>query len=345
MTAVLAIRLRALGDVVLTIPALRALHLGHGAPVDVVTDPRYVELVEDLPYVRRVFALGRGSFDTLRLIATLRRERYAVAVDFFGNPRSAWLTAGARASTTAGYNLRGRGFAYRIRVAREQSPGPGRREYAAHVHRRLALAAGGRDDGLDARLTPTTAALAAADRMLASAGVRDPAHAIALVAAGTWATKTWPIAHAALLARRLVSAGREVVLIEGPGEERLAAWLTTNAPGVVRLPRCGIRELTAVIARLSALVGTDSGPRHLAAALGRPTYTWFGPTHPDTWTAPDPRHGFWQTSLPCRACDRTRCVHWSCLPALDPAIAAAHVLAHLEAFGGNPADFGPAARA
>jgi ADP-heptose:LPS heptosyltransferase len=90
-----------------------------------------------------------------------------------------------------------------------------------------------------------------------------------------------------------------------------------------------VAVLAGVIAPLRALVGTDSGPRHLAVAFGLPTYTWFGPAHPDAWTPPDARHGYWRTPLPCRACERTKCPHWNCLPALSPDEAAERVLTHL----------------
>lgn len=66
------------------------------------------------------------------------------------------------------------------------------------------------------------------------------------------------------------------------------------------------------------------------AALGVPSFAWFGPTHPDTWNPPGEAHGFWRTELPCRACDLTACPHWNCLPALAPDAGAALVLAHLE---------------
>ena len=59
-----------------------------------------------------------------------------------------------------------------------------------------------------------------------------------------------------------------------------------HAGAVRELPPCGVGELMAVIERLAAVVGTDSGPKHLAAALGVPTFTWYGPTHPDTWSPP-----------------------------------------------------------
>ena len=62
-------------------------------------------------------------------------------------------------------------------------------------------------------------------------------------------------------------------------------------------------------------------------------FAWFGPTHPDTWNPPGPRHGYWWSDLPCRGCDRTECPHWSCLPALEPGTAARRVLEHLEHHG------------
>jgi ADP-heptose:LPS heptosyltransferase len=133
-----------------------------------------------------------------------------------------------------------------------------------------------------------------------------------------------------------------VLVIAGPGEDDVIARLRTLVPDVRVLGACDVAALAAVIARLGAVVGTDSGPRHLAAALDRPSFAWFGPTHPDTWQPPGERHGFWRTDLPCRACDRVACPHWSCLPALGPEEASRRVLAHLERQIGREAEHGTA---
>ena len=332
---ILAVRLRALGDVVLVTPALRALaRAGGGREVEVVTESRYAPLLEGLEGVARVWPLERSTAGTLRLIRELRRRRYDVAVDFFGNPRSAQLVAASGAGLTAGFDLRGRRHAYRVRVPRDAPGAGGRREHASSAHLRLAAAVGGVADDLAPRVTVSESARNRAAVLLAECGVRDPASTIGLVAAGTWPTKTWPLSHAASLARRLVGAGHSLLLISGPGEEAVSTSLASLAPGLMRLPPCGVDELAATLARLRAVIGTDSGPRHLAAALGVPTYAWFGPTSPETWQPPGPLHGYWQTSLPCRACDRTACPHWSCMPELTPADAASRVLAHLEGLRG-----------
>ncbi|HTK30510.1 MAG TPA: glycosyltransferase family 9 protein [Candidatus Saccharimonadaceae bacterium] len=346
----LALRPRALGDVVLITPALRALLAGHpGATLEVVTEPRYAPLLEPLPGVAKIWPLERSVRGTLALIAALRRRRFDLVVDFFGNPRTALIAAWCGAATSVGYALRGRGRAYRRAVPRTalvlDAAGRPRREHAAATHVRLALAAGGRADGLDPRLAPHSADGARADELLARAGVRAPEETVGLVAAGTWPAKTWPAVNAGRLARLVAEAGRDVLLLAGPGEDDVTDTVRRHAPGVRVLPPCGVAELAAVIARLGAVVGTDSGPIHLAAAFGRPTFAWFGPTDPDTWAPRGDAHAVWRTTLPCRGCDRTRCPHWNCMPELTAEAAATRVLAHLERHGRAAADLRPAAGA
>ena len=347
---ILAIRPRALGDVVLVTPALRALKRGHPeATLEVLTEARYGPLVEGLPGVDRVWTLERTTAATARLIGALRARSFDLAVDFFGNPRTALIAALSGARRTAGYELRGRDRAYQVRVARTlatvDAAGVRHREYAAATHVRLALAVGGVADGLDARIAVSPAGEAAAPGLLARAGVREPARTVGLIAAGTWATKTWPAVNAGRLSRALSAGGWEVLVLAGPGEDEVVEAVGRHAGAVAVLPPCGVPELASVIRRLGAVVGTDAGPIHLAGACGVPTFAWFGPTHPETWTPPGERHAHWWTSLPCRGCDRTVCPHWNCMPELTAPDAAARVLSHLERHGRSAADLHPAAGA
>lgn len=344
--AILAIRSRALGDLVLLTPALRALRAGHpGAALEVVTEARYAPLLEGIEGIDRVWRLERSAAGTLRMAAALRRGRYAWAVDFFGNSRSTLLAVASGARRIAGFDVRGRARFYHVVVPRTVALPPGRREYTADAHVRLAAAAGGRPDGGGPRLGLTPESRTEGARVLAEAGVADPGRTLGLVAFGSWPTKSWPIAHATRLAQLLSRAGHPLLLLAGPGEERVAEALSRFVPDLRVLPACGPAALAGAIAELRAVVGTESGPRHLAVALDVPTFTWFGPTHPDSWTPPEARHGFWQTSLPCRACDRTRCPHWNCLPSLSPEDAVPLVMAHLDAHGRTTSRLDPAARA
>lgn len=331
---VVAVRLRAMGDVVLATPAFASLAAGFpGAPLHVVTESRFAPLLEGLPHIAKVWGVERTDASTWGTIAALRRLRPALAVDFFGNSRSALIARFSGAARVWGFDLRGRRALYHATVPREESRAGGARERATDVHLRLARAAGGADVPPEPRIAPAATAMEEGARLLAAAGVVAPARTVGLVAAGSWPTKMWPLSHSAVLARALMAAGREVLVIRGPGEDAVTARLAALAPGVRVLPPCGTGPLAVAIARLGAVVGTDSGPRHLAAALGVPSYAWFGPTSPETWNPPGREHGFWQSPLPCRSCDRTRCAHWNCLPGLSAAAGARLVLAHLDACG------------
>jgi ADP-heptose:LPS heptosyltransferase len=329
-SGILAVRLRTLGDVVLTTPALRALKRGYPDDrLEVVTEKRYVPLLEGLPELDRVWPLERTAAGTLGLVRALRRRRWRWAVDFFGNARSALIARASGAVRCAGYELRGRRHAYHLRVPRNASAVPGRPEYAAAAHRRLAVAVGGIDDGLDARVTVSETTRADAARMLADCGLGGAERVVGLVGAGTWPAKSWPASHAALLARALLAAGWAVLLLAGPGEEAATARLARLVPRARVLPPGDLGTLAGVIERLSGVVGTDSGPRHLAAALGVPSFAWFGSSHPGIWNPPGAQHGFWWSDLPCRGCGRTSCPHWNCLPSLDAPLAARLVVDHL----------------
>ena len=339
---VVAVRLRALGDVTLATAAFRSLAEGYpDAPLHVVTESRFAPLLEGQPGIARVWALERPTRSTLETMRGLRGLNPALAVDLFGNARSALLARGSGARSVWGFDMRGRGRLYHHTVPRVAHPGLEQREYAAASLLRLARAAGGRDLPALPQLVLTEHARRAGEEALARAGVREPGRTVALVPAGSWPTKTWPLSHAAVLATRLQSAGHPVLAIGGPGEEPALARLAALSPGTHTLRAPDVAALAGAIAPLSALVGTDSGPRHLAVAFGVPTYTWFGPAHPDAWTPADPRHQYWRTSLPCRACERTVCPHWNCLPALSPEEAADRVLAHLQRHGRDGRDGRP----
>ena len=331
---VVAVRLRALGDLVLSTAALRSLAEGHpGSPLHVVTDARFAPLLEGQPGIARVWPVARTHTATFTTALGLRALAPKLAVDFFGNSRSALIARLSGAPVVWGYDMRGRGRLYHRTVPRVAHRDDDRREYAAASLVRLARAAGGAEVPAFPHLVLTDAMRRAGEAVLARAGVTDPSRTVALVAAGSWPSKTWPLANSAQLALALRAAGHPVVAIGGPGEEGVLARLAALAPGTPILTAPDVAALAGAIAPLRALVGTDSGPRHLAIAFGLPTFTWFGPAHPAAWTPDDPRHGLWRTPLPCRACERTVCPHWNCLPGLSARAATELVLAHLERHG------------
>ena len=123
LNKILIIKLRAIGDVVLStivIPNLRAAF--PGAKIDFMTEPPARDVVAGNPDLNQVIVFDRmriqrmgfwgGLKANLQFIAEIRKTRYDMVFDFFGNPRSAWLTVLSGSRKRIGYNWRGRKFAY-----------------------------------------------------------------------------------------------------------------------------------------------------------------------------------------------------------------------------------------
>jgi ADP-heptose:LPS heptosyltransferase len=310
---VLVIRHRAGGDLLLATPALAALRRGlPRAAIDVVTSRAFADLLLGNPDVDSVLAFDRRSLRSqARLYLRLPRGGYDVVLDLVSNPRSAVLTALTRAPVRVGYDLRGRSWAYTLRLPREPwgESGPVLRyapEAALDQVRALGLPAENR--GLRFVVSPT--ARAQVDAWLEKEGVRPGRPIVICLPAGSWPAKTWPPERfAAVLDALSERDGVEPVWLWGPGERDLAA----RCRGLMRAPSrmapaTGWQELGALIARASLLVGNDSGPTHVAAALGVPTVTVFGPTNPATWHPPTgPHRAVEADGLPCLHCNANVC--------------------------------------
>ena len=140
-------------------------------------------------------------------------------------------------------------------------------------------------------------------RLLSSANVPRPVLTIGLGA--NRPTKCWPLEHFAEVARRWRTAGGGVLLITGPGEaDRMSRVLERigDEEGISHLHAPDLRVLSAVFSQSSVHLGNDSGVKHLAAASGLPTVTLFGPEDPSEWHVyPQDRHPlFYIPDLPCR---------------------------------------------
>jgi heptosyltransferase-2 len=131
------------------------------------------------------------------------------------------------------------------------------------------------------------------------------------------ASKRWPAAAFGALAARMLARGREVVVVIGPGEDSLAGEVVAAAgrPVPVVGGRSDVAGLAGVLARLSVLVCNDSGPMHLAAAVGVPMVALFGPTDPRR-TGPLGDHSVvLRRELDCAPCGVRACPlgHGACL--------------------------------
>lgn len=281
MRAILIVRLGALGDIVHALPAAAALRRRFpAARIDWVVDERYEELLRVVPAVDRRIVLRSRSMPVWRAFLELRRAlaegAYDAAVDVQGLLKSAAVARSSRAPRVLGFaapHLR----EPTARFLYTETCDPGG---AAHVtDKNLALAgrlgarAGGRQFPLEA---PASAAL---DAVRGLPGVGKGPFAV-LNPGAAWPNKRWAPARLATVAEWLREARRLPSLVTwGPGDEARAAAVVAGANGAALLaPPTRVPDLVAILRAAAVVVSGDTGPLHLAAAVGTPVVGLYGPT-------------------------------------------------------------------
>jgi len=308
----LVIRHRAGGDVLLTTPALRALRAGlPGASIDVVTSRGFRGILEGNPDVSRILDFDpRSNRSQASLYARLLRGGYDAVLDLVSNPRSAWMTAFTRAPLRMGYNLRGRSWAYTVRLPREPLTPDGWPipRYAPEAALDFVRALGLPTRGLALTFHVSPEAEASIDRWLAESGIDRSRPLVACLPTGSWPAKSWPTERFAAVMDRLAPQA-EGIWCWGPGERAAADACRARMRARSTLaPDMGWQELGALLKRCAVWIGNDSGPKHVAVALGVPTVTVFGPTNPINWHPPEGPHRFVEADgLDCLHCNESRC--------------------------------------
>ena len=284
MRTALIVRLSAIGDIVHALPLLSALH-HHGWQVGWLAEPPGRALLEGHPYLWHLAAApARRRFDLRQARATvreLRRRAYDVAIDVQGLWKSAAWARLSGARRVVGYGGAGRVEPASAALLHEKMPlDPA----AAHViDENLALlrAVGVEAAGAREFVFPDFEREARdVERALAAAGIRSGEFAI-LNAGGGWPEKLWPAEGYGAVARGLRERGLRALVSWGPGEEALADRVVAASAGAAE--RCfptGLRAFVELARRARVMVAADTGPLHLACAVGTPVVGIFGPTDP-----------------------------------------------------------------
>ena len=324
---ILLVRLRQIGDVVFTTPAVHALRQRFpDAHLSYVVEPAAAPIVAGNPHLNEVIFAPRrcgvrGLFDDLALGRRLRAGRYDLAIDFHGGPRASLLTWLSSAPERLGYEIAGRGWMYTRRVARPRELRP--RHSVENQWDLLApLGVAPPDRAAFPMEMPVDPAIAAAvaDR-LARAGVAADDRLIVIHVSAGNPFRRWPAAHFVDLAVSLAAGDprRRVVVTSGPSERDAADQVIAGArarlgKAAAQVLSCGefsLAELRALLDRASLYIGGDSGPLHIAATTQVPIVGLYGPTlavrsapwRAEAWITESVDAG----ELPCRPCDQRVC--------------------------------------
>jgi ADP-heptose:LPS heptosyltransferase len=307
---ILVIRRKALGDALVTLPAvLRLAQAFPAAAIDLLVDRPYVALLSQLARNVRVLAWPAAGGSALSWLRALRSNRYNLVLDYLGSPRTAWWTALSGAPLRVGYDLRWRGWAYNVRVPRNRFAGFPLRAFAGEAFldplRALDLPVLPWHPGRTRRPEETLLSPDYRAWVMRWRQCRRPR--IGLILSASWSAKAWPVAQAVRLHALLQQQGASPLWITGPGDQAIENALRLALPAADFAPPTTLLELADLLAELDLLIGTDCGVRHLAACLRVPTVTLFGPTDPHGWNPEAPRHVALSVPVPCAPCDLKEC--------------------------------------
>lgn len=284
---ILIVKTSSLGDVVHTLPALTdAARALPGIRFDWVVEEGFAEIPSWHPAVDNVIpvairrwrkqiwrALRSGEWAQFR--QRLQAHRYDLVIDAQGLLKSAWLARKVDAPL-AGYDrysirepLAALAYQRRYAVAREQHA-------VERIRQLFALAL-----GYELPTTPGDYGLTRAQFASAVDRYPEAERRVMFLHGTTWATKLWPQAYWQQLCRDVTAAGCTVVLPWGSESEHVRAEaIASVAPNAQVLPRLPLGALAQQLADSVAAVAVDTGLGHLAAALGVPTVSLYGPTRP-----------------------------------------------------------------
>jgi len=281
----LVVRLGALGDVVHAVPAVAALRVAFPtARIDWLVEAKHRAIVDLVTVVDRAVILERPTIaGWTAAVRAMRQVAYDVAIDLQGLMKSAVLARASGARRVVGFSI----WHLREKTARPFYSDAHEAE-GGHViakNLRLLHAVGVQDDTVRFPLADVRST--ALDELRSRVDGR-----FALINAGAaWPNKRWPPrAFGELAAFVRDACGLTPVVLWGPGEESLAGEVVATSSGsAIVAPRTTVNDIVALAREADLVVSGDTGPLHIATAVGTPTVSIFGPTDPDRNGPFDPR--------------------------------------------------------
>jgi heptosyltransferase-1 len=286
----LVVRLGAMGDILHSMPAVTALR--HAHPEWVIgwaIEPQWRGLfcangceprTPAMPLVDRLhlvpakrWAKSPLSAATLRDIRRVRRElramRYDVVVEMQGAVRAAMVARWARTGRVIG-EAQPREFAAKWLFDEKVTT------QGVHVIEQSLEVA----NAIFSEDLPLPLPLLPCDPAAEAKAAQLPQPYVLLSPGAGWGAKRWPADRYGAVARELINAGYAVVINSGPEEAHLAQEIVATSGGAAQVLVLGMAELIAVTRRAALAIAGDTGPLHLACALGRPVVGIYGPTDP-----------------------------------------------------------------
>lgn len=319
---VLLVQTAFLGDVVLTLPLINTLqHHMPQARIDVLTVPAHAPLLQGQPGVHAVIPYDkrgrqRGYQGLVCMVRQLRAQQYDLALAPHRSWRTALLLARSGIPQRIGFDHWSTRWAYTATVPRPMTG------HEVERNLRLLTAVGLAGESVLLPFWVAPAARERARQYYATQGIAATETVIGVIPGSQWGTKRWPAERFTALIEQLSRLWQaRFVLFGGPQDTVIAQTITAACPVTVLdlIGRTPVAELAAYLERCDFVISNDTGPMHIAAALGKPIVVLFGPTTAALGFSP---YGvLWQeasVALDCRPChahgpQRCPLLHWRCM--------------------------------
>lgn len=321
---ILLIRLRRIGDVIMTTPAISTLREGFpGASLSYIIEEPYRELVENNPCLDKVYVLPKNQSqkDFFKTIRRIRSEKYDILLDFHGGPRAFFLTLFSKAKWKIGYRIKYKNFIYHIKIPRSPKNGP---IHSVENHLNLVKALGINID-IPPPLNLPQARAEEVEKVMKfmSENKLDQCTIIALHISAGNEFRDWGVDNWVQLISSLSQNQRIKIVLVGAKEDQKAEEAIRKSSTASLLSVVGIlnlREVKELISYSSLFVGPDSGPMHIAASTSTPVIALFGPTLPAHFSPWQAKAIVIEKDYDCRPCKQRHCLYkdFRCLRNIKP---------------------------
>ncbi|MDR0454073.1 MAG: glycosyltransferase family 9 protein [Deferribacteraceae bacterium] len=319
MMKILLTQLRRIGDVITTTPAVRAIRfVWKDAKIDYLTEPPSDEIFRASPYVDTIITVKRrpSAAEYIRLVKTLRKNRYDVVIDFFCNPTSAYLTWLSGAKCRIGFDIHYRKYFYTHKINKDLFPS----HIYAGIHK-MALAAhiGVMPNGFEPEFPINAENQREADDFLVSLGVGADDMLVTLGLTTRHGFRQWPLERFAAVADDLISRFNvKILFIYGPGEEDYPRKVQSlmKYTALPEYAHSTISRMRGIFTRTVLHIGCDNGPGNIAKASGIPSVILYSNTRASSWTPPADQMPYENSrkyiSLDIELECKNRCLHEKC---------------------------------
>lgn len=302
---IIVIDLLYLGDLMFATPFFKELRKNFPkARIDLIVNSAFHSIMNDNTNFDNVYAYNKKWTlkQSIEFAKQLKKNNYDLGINIHGSWRSAIILRLINPTYTIGYGKKGQLFLNRRLVQPHN-------QHMVDVYLNLLKEMNLRVEPSLPYLEIKKSVQDEIDKKLIQWGINPEEKLIALNAGGTWPTKRWTVNGFAQLADVLNRKYGRVIFVGSAGDLSLVEEIVNlmETKPVIATGKTSLPELAALLARCNLVISNDSGPVHVAAAVGTPTITIFGPSDDIKYRPLGEKHKIVTSSVDCRPCGKHQC--------------------------------------